>query len=120
MPAKISAPEKKRTVQTGLSATTVSGKEWRGCSAAIPARSRPSQGYEENPRPPIMNSQKVQSASASDCSLQYGERVRNHVIATGNGKEGEAAQQRQCRRRPGIQSVLETMAFTKRRLCMGP
>ena len=69
IPTKISTPEKNRTVQTGFKATTVSINGMAGLFHCHPCQKPPNQSVTKNPRPPIMMLQKLQLASASECSL---------------------------------------------------
>src|SRR5207248_5954992 len=69
IPANIKIPEKKRTVQTGFSATTVSMNGIEGLFHCHPCQKPPSQRVTKNPSPPTMKNQKLQFASASECSV---------------------------------------------------
>ena len=65
IPEKIMTPEKKRTSQTGFSATTVSINGIDGLFHCQPCQKPPSQSVTKKPRPPIIMSQKLQLARAS-------------------------------------------------------
>ena len=62
-------PEKKRTIHTGLSATTVSMNGIAGLFHCQPCQKPPSHSAVNMPSPPTRKSQKLQLASASECSV---------------------------------------------------
>ena len=91
MPAKINAPEKKRTVQTGLSATTVSMKGMAGLFPASPAKSHRAQCYEETQ---AADHEQPEAPICQGLGMEFRvEHARNDVVSTGDGEEREAPQQ---------------------------
>jgi len=69
IPEKMRMPERNRTVHTGLSATTVSMNGIDGLFHCQPCQNPPSQSEVNMPSPPMRNSQKLQLAAASECSV---------------------------------------------------